>query len=45
VDGEELNRVFARFKAIADYKKEVTDQDLVQIVSDGVAHDVARAYS
>jgi 2-isopropylmalate synthase len=32
---EELNHAFAGFKQLADYKKEVTDEDLVQIAQTG----------
>jgi 2-isopropylmalate synthase len=34
VEGEELDRVFARFKALADRRKHVTDADLEVLVSD-----------
>ncbi len=33
---EELRRAFARFKEIADRKKQVTDRDLIAIVSDEI---------
>ncbi len=33
-EGDELNRVFARFKALADAKKHVTDADLEALVVD-----------
>jgi isopropylmalate/homocitrate/citramalate synthase len=32
---EELNHAFVGFKSLADYKKEVTDADLVQIAQQG----------
>lgn len=32
---EELNHAFAGFKSLADYKKEVTDEDLVRIAQHG----------
>jgi len=32
---DELNHAFAGFKSLADYKKEVTDEDLVQIAQHG----------
>jgi 2-isopropylmalate synthase len=32
---EELNHAFAGFKALADYKKEVTDADLLQLANNG----------
>jgi 2-isopropylmalate synthase len=32
---EELNHAFAGFKSLADYKKEVTDEDLVRIAQNG----------
>lgn len=38
LDKDELNRAFERFKALADKKKEVLDQDLEAIVSDEVSH-------
>ncbi|MEM6532036.1 MAG: 2-isopropylmalate synthase [Myxococcota bacterium] len=34
VDGDELDKAFARFKAIADKKKVITDADLEAIVTD-----------
>lgn len=34
VDGDELNTVFARFKQLADAKKNVTDADLEALVAD-----------
>ncbi|BCS55906.1 2-isopropylmalate synthase [Geobacter sp. SVR] len=34
LDGEKLNRAFERFKALADLKKEVFDEDLDAIVAD-----------
>lgn len=34
VEGEQLNHVFARFKALADAKKVVTDADLEALVAD-----------
>jgi 2-isopropylmalate synthase len=36
VDGEELQKVFARFKVLADSKKVVTDADLEALVADEV---------
>jgi 2-isopropylmalate synthase len=40
VEGEHLEKVFARFKALGDKKKEVFDEDLLAIFSDdGVAID------
>jgi len=36
LEEEELNRVFARFKDLADKKKEVTDQDIEALVQDEV---------
>jgi 2-isopropylmalate synthase len=47
---EELNHAFAGFKSLADYKKEVTDADLVQIAqhgrraADGVFDAIGRLY-
>lgn len=35
---EELNLAFARFKALADKKKEIADQDLQAIVEDEIRH-------
>ncbi|AEF93176.1 2-isopropylmalate synthase [Desulfotomaculum nigrificans CO-1-SRB] len=35
---EELNLAFARFKSLADKKKEITDQDLQAIVEDEIKH-------
>src|SRR5947209_17963301 len=32
---DELNHAFAGFKSLADYKKEVTDEDLVLIAENG----------
>jgi 2-isopropylmalate synthase len=32
---DELNHAFAGFKSLADYKKEVTDEDLRQIAQNG----------
>jgi 2-isopropylmalate synthase len=32
---DELNHAFAGFKSLADYKKEVTDEDLVRIAQNG----------
>jgi 2-isopropylmalate synthase len=32
---DELNHAFAGFKALADYKKEVTDEDLLQLAQQG----------
>ena len=34
LEGEDLNRAFARFKELADRKREVTDRDLEAIVAD-----------
>ena len=34
LDGEELQRAFVRFKALADRKRDVTDRDLEAIVAD-----------
>jgi 2-isopropylmalate synthase len=34
LDGEELNRAFVRFKALADRKRDVTDRDLEAVVAD-----------
>ena len=34
VDGEQLDKVFARFKTLADKKKEVFDEDLLAILND-----------
>lgn len=36
LDGEQLNRAFARFKELADKKKVVTDRDIEALVSDEV---------
>lgn len=36
LDGEQLNRAFARFKDLADKKKVVSDADLMAIVSDEI---------
>ncbi|MGI6368302.1 MAG: 2-isopropylmalate synthase [Anaerolineae bacterium] len=36
LDGEELNRAFARFKELADKKKTLDDRDLEAIVSDEI---------
>ena len=41
---EELNQTFVRFKALADYKKEVTDRDLEELVTNGVLHAIADRY-
>jgi 2-isopropylmalate synthase len=47
---EELNHAFAGFKALADYKKEVTDEDLFQLANngrraaDGVMDALGRVY-
>ena len=32
---EELNHAFTGFKSLADYKSELTDEDLVQIANNG----------
>ena len=45
LSGEELNSVFKRFKEMADYKKEVTDDDLRTLMNDGMAQALARVYS
>ncbi|KAK9288535.1 hypothetical protein L1049_016994 [Liquidambar formosana] len=36
VEGKELDDVFRRFKAVAEQKKEITDADLVALVSDEI---------
>jgi 2-isopropylmalate synthase len=47
---EELNHAFAGFKSLADYKKEVTDEDLRQLAhsgrraADGVMDAIGRVY-
>jgi 2-isopropylmalate synthase len=47
---EELNHAFAGFKALADYKKEVTDEDLLQLAhrgrraADGVMDALGHVY-
>ncbi len=38
VEGEQLDKVFARFKALADKKKEVFDEDLLAILNDDAGH-------
>jgi 2-isopropylmalate synthase len=43
LEGEDLNRAFARFKELADRKREVTDRDLEAIVADE-RHVVAEAF-
>ncbi|MDF1578074.1 MAG: 2-isopropylmalate synthase [Desulfurivibrionaceae bacterium] len=44
VSDEELNRVFARFKELADVKKEMVDEDLEAILMDEVLR-IPEAYS
>lgn len=43
VEGADLDRVFARFKAVADRKKQVTDHDLEALLSDEAQHGTAEA--
>ena len=38
LDKEELQKAFDRFKALSDQKKELTDQDIISIVSNEVYH-------
>jgi 2-isopropylmalate synthase len=42
VEGNALNQAFARFKEVADRKKQVTALDLEAIVSEGVREDAER---
>lgn len=44
VDGEELNKVFARFKEVADKKKTITDADLEALMTDQLyqPHEIFR---
>ena len=43
LSGEELKKAFARFKEVADKKKEVFDEDLEAIIADE-AHTIPEAY-
>ncbi|HLO02572.1 MAG TPA: 2-isopropylmalate synthase, partial [Symbiobacteriaceae bacterium] len=43
VQGADLDRLFARFKEVADRKKTVTDHDLEALVSDESQHNQAEA--
>ncbi|MDQ6995556.1 MAG: 2-isopropylmalate synthase, partial [Mariprofundaceae bacterium] len=42
LDGDELNAVFARFKALADKKKDIFDEDLMTILSADSEVDMER---
>ncbi len=37
LEGDELNEVFERFKKLADQKKEIFDEDIEALISEGVA--------
>src|SRR5690606_19563827 len=41
---EELDAVFARFKELADKKREIFDEDLQALVSDVASHEVGEIY-
>jgi 2-isopropylmalate synthase len=45
LSADELNDFFLRFKHLADHKKEVTDEDLRRLASDGMVAALARVYS
>ncbi|MEO0325718.1 MAG: 2-isopropylmalate synthase [Myxococcota bacterium] len=42
LEGDALDKAFARFKELADKKKSITDADLVALVSDDIAMPVER---
>lgn len=42
VDEADLVRAFHRFKALADQKKHVSDEDIITLVTDETHHDVGR---
>ena len=44
LDDEELNKVFERFKRLADQKKDIYDEDIEALISEGVAK-VPEVYS
>jgi 2-isopropylmalate synthase len=44
LDPEELDRVAASFKELADRKKDILDEDLISILNHGVMEDVPEAY-
>ena len=44
INGDELNAAFARFKALADKKHEIFDEDLQVLMSDGHPQDLKEIY-